>query len=863
MKPLYSRLLRLALVGVVGSALFLSFALACAFVYVAPALPTAENMHSVELAVPLRVYSRSGALVSQIGEQRRIPVTFEEIPPLVWKAVLASEDDRFFEHHGIDWIGVMRAVVMNVATASAGQGASTITQQAARNMFLSLDKTARRKLSEVFVTYRMERDFTKEQILATYLNVVPFGQRAYGIAAAAETYYGKRLDELTVAQAATLAGIIQRPSRQNPVTDPKAAASRRAYVLRRMRELGDIDEATAAAAAAEPSATRRFGPLSQVEAPYVAEMVRQEVVRRYGEAAVNAGYKVFTTLDDRLQTAADRALAIGLMEYDKRHGYRGAIAKVKVPAGASPDQLAALMSKQEAAGLLQPAVVTKVADTSATVHIRFGGDATIRWEGLSWARPAVRGGVGAAVRKAADVVAVGDVVFVVTDQRGTALLGQLPEAQSALVALDPSDGAIVSLVGGFDFYRNKFNRVTQARRQPGSGFKPFLYSAALENGFTPATVVLDMPPVLERSADQEENWRPENSSKDFGGPTRLREALVHSRNLVSIRVLQSVGPDAVLAHAAKFGFKTDAFPRTLSLALGTQMVSPLEMATGFTVFANGGFKVDPYFITRIEDSSGKVLFQAEPKIACPACEQAASYPVLAVDAAPVEGAAPAGSGTPAAGDAGAASAVVAAPAAMPRVFGDDAPEPLRKLASLQGGIGYLPASRIAPRVLSPQNAWLMNSMMHDVAMRGTAIRTKALGRDDLAGKTGTNGERDLWFNGFNGRIVASVWVGYDDERPLGESEQGGTAAVPIWMHYMREALRGVPSSTMPRPGGLIDLKVNALTGVLADPGDPNAVYETFMLEHQPRGAEPGDPGYAPANSDPSKPADKGSTEPIF
>jgi penicillin-binding protein 1A len=855
-------LLRLALVAVGGLTLFLCFALACAFVYVAPALPTAENMHSVELAVPLRVYSRSGALVSQIGEQRRIPVTFEEVPPLVWKAVLASEDDRFFEHHGIDWMGVLRAVVMNVATASAGQGASTITQQAARNMFLSLDKTARRKLSEVFVTYRMERDFTKEQILATYLNVVPFGQRAYGIAAAAETYYGKRLDELTVAQAATLAGIIQRPSRQNPVTDPKAAAARRAYVLRRMRELGDIDEATAAAAAAEPAATRRYGPLSDVEAPYVAEMVRQEVVRRYGEAAVNAGYKVFTTLDDRLQTAANRALAIGLMEYDKRHGYRGAIAKVKVPTGASPDQLDALLSKQEAAGLLQPAVVTKVADTSATVHIRFGGDATIRWEGLSWARRAVRGGVGAAVRKAADVVAVGDVVFVVTDQRGNALLGQLPQAQSALVALDPGDGAIVSLVGGFDFYRNKFNRVTQARRQPGSGFKPFLYSAALENGFTPATVVLDMPPVLERSSDQEENWRPENSSKDFGGPTRLREALVRSRNLVSIRVLQSVGPDAVLAHAEKFGFKTDSFPRTLSLALGTQVVSPLEMATGFTVFANGGFKVDPYFISRIEDSSGKVLYQAEPKIACPACEQAASYPVLATEAAPPE-AAPADGAAPATGDAAAATAVVAAPVEVPRVFGDDAPEPLRRLASLQGGIGYLPASRIAPRVLSPQNTWLMNSMLHDVAMRGTAQRTKALGRDDLAGKTGTNGERDLWFNGFNSRIVASVWVGYDDERPLGESEQGGTAAVPIWMHYMREALRGVPSSTMPRPGGLIDLKVNALTGALASPGDPNAVYETFMLDHQPRAPEPGDPGYSPANGDPGRPADKGSAEPIF
>ena len=858
MKPLYSRLLRFALVAVAALVLSLSFALACAFVYVAPALPTAENMHSVELAVPLRVYSRSGALVSQIGEQRRIPVTFEEVPPLVWKAVLASEDDRFFEHHGIDWMGVLRAVVMNVATAGKGQGGSTISQQAARNMFLSLDKTARRKLQEVFVTYRMERDFTKEQILATYLNVVPFGQRAYGIAAAAETYYGKRLDELTVAQAATLAGIIQRPSRQNPVTDPKAAAARRAYVLRRMLELGDIDEATAAAAAAEPSATRRYGPLSDVEAPYVAEMVRQEIVRRYGEAAVNAGYKVITTLDERLQTAANRALALGLMEYDRRHGYRGAIAKVKVPQGASPEQLDELLSKQESAGLLQPAVVTKVADTSATVHIRFGGSAVIRWEGLSWARPATRSGAGAAPRKAADVLSVGDVVFVVTDQRGAALLAQLPEAQSALVAMDPADGAIVSLVGGFDFYRNKFNRATQARRQPGSGFKPFLYSAALDNGFTPATVILDMPPVLDRSDDQEENWRPENSSKDFGGPTRLREALVRSRNLVSIRVLQGVGPEAVLKHAAKFGFKTDSFPKTLSLALGTQVVSPLEMATGFTVFANGGFKVEPYYISRIEDSSGEVLFQAEPKLACQACEQAASYPVLnpevvATEAAPAEGVA----------GADAAPAAAATPVQMPRVFGDDAPEPLRRLASLQGGIGYLPASRIAPRVLSAQNAWLMNSMMHDVAMRGTARRTTALGRDDLAGKTGTNGERDLWFNGFNGRIVASVWVGYDDERSLGEREEGGTAAVPIWMYYMREALRGVPSSTMPRPGGLIDMKVNALTGTLASPDDPEGVYETFMLENQPRMPEPGEPGYSTGSSDPNQPAEKGSAEPLF
>jgi len=854
--------------GVVGLALLAGFALACAFVYVAPALPTAETMHSVELAVPLRVYTRSGGLISQIGEQRRIPVTFDEIPPLVVHAVLASEDDRFFQHSGLDWMGVLRAVVMNVATAGAGQGGSTITQQTARNMFLTLDKTSRRKLSELFVTYRMEHDFTKEQILSTYLNLILFGQRSYGIAAAAETYYGKKLDELSVAQAATLAGIIQLPSRQNPISHPKAAEARRAYVLRRMHELGYIDEATREAAAREPVASRGFAPLVDVEAPYVAEFVRQEIVKRYGESAVNAGYKVFTTVDGRLQTAANRALRIGLVEYDRRHGYRGAVEKLKLPASASDEELDELMAGRSVVNMLQPAVVTKVDDSSATVHIRAGGNAVIRWDGMSWARPAVRGGVGAIPRKAGDVLARGDVVYVVAE-RGAALLAQLPEAQAALVAMDPRDGAIVSLVGGFNFYGNQFNRAMQARRQPGSGFKPFIYSAALENGFTPASVVLDMPPVLDRDSNAEENWRPENDGGVFGGPTRLREALVYSRNLVSIRVLQSVGVDAVLTHAAKFGFRTEAFPRTLSLALGTQVVSPLEMATGFAVFANGGYKVDSYLISRIEDSSGKVLFEAAPKIVCQVCETPPSYPLLETEtvpdaAAPKPGdvaSQPATAGDAAAGSAG-ADALMAVPGPLPASFGlDDAPAPLRKLASLQGGLGYLPSARVAPRVISPQNAWLMNSMMHDVALRGTAKRTQALKRDDLAGKTGTNGERDNWFNGFNARLVASVWVGYDDERSLGEREEGATTAIPIWMHYMREALREVPSSKMARPGGLIDLPISRVTGALASPTDPNAIYETFMIDHQPRGAEPGDAGYAPGAT-PGNTQEKGG-EPLF
>lgn len=853
MNPSLARTLRFGLVSIGGLVLLGAFALACAFVYVSPALPTAENMHSVELAVPLRVYTRSGGLISQIGEQRRIPVTYDEIPPLVVHAVLASEDDRFFQHGGLDWMGVLRAVVMNVVKGSAGQGGSTITQQTARNMFLTLDKTSRRKLSELFVTYRMEHDFTKEQILATYLNVILFGQRSYGIAAAAETYYGKRLDELTVAQAATLAGIIQLPSRQNPISHPKAAEARRSYVLRRMHELGYIDEATREAAAREPVASRGFAPLVDVEAPYVAEFVRQEIVKRYGESAVNAGYKVFTTVDGRLQTAANRALRIGLMEYDRRHGYRGPIAKLKLPPAASDEDLDEMMGDYNAVNILQPAVVTKVDDTSATVHIRAGGNAVIRWDGMSWARPAMKDGVsvGALPRKAGEILARGDVVYVVAD-RGAALLGQLPQAQAALVAMDPNDGAVVSLVGGFNFYGNQFNRATQARRQPGSGFKPFLYSAALEAGFTPASVFLDMPPVLDRNSNDEENWRPENNEKDFGGPTRLREALVKSRNLVSIRVLQAVGIDPVLTHAAKFGFHTETFPHTLSLALGTQVVSPLEMATGFSVFANGGYKVDSYLISRIEDSSGKVLFEAKPKIVCQVCETAPSYPMETE--APVsadDGATPSPEG--------AETNLAAAP---PPAYGlDDAPAPLRKLASLQGGLGYLPSERVAPRVLSAQNAWLMDSMMHDVAVRGTARRTQALGRDDLAGKTGTNGKRDNWFNGFNGRLVTSVWVGFDDERSLGEGEEGSRTAVPIWMHYMREALKSVPSSTMARPGGIIDLKISPTTGALVSAADPNGIYEHFMVEHQPQGTLAGDTG-APGASGSGNTPEKGA-EPLF
>jgi penicillin-binding protein 1A len=859
--PSYLRWLRMAALGVCGFFLVVIFAIACSFVYLAPALPTAENMHTKELAVPLRVYTSSGGLMAQIGEERRIPVSYADIPDVVRQAVLAAEDDRFFEHSGLDWAGVTRALVTNVVSIDAtGQGGSTITQQAARNMFLTLDQTARRKLSEVFVTYRMERDFSKEQILAIYLNVALFGHRSYGIAAAAETYYNKHLDELTVGEAATLAGLLPAPSRYNPITNPKSAEVRRNYVLGRMTKLGFIDEATQAAALKERVASRGFAPKVDVDAPYVAEMGRQKVVELFGEAAVNAGYKVFTTIDGRLQAAANRAVRLGLIEYDRRHGYRGHLGKVEVPAAADARELDALLVKFDSVGVLLPAVVTKVADTSAEVHIRALGAAKINWDGLSWAQPVINknGALGPRPRKAADVVKVGDVVMVVSDRRGTALLAQLPRAQSALIALDPKDGSVVSLVGGFDFHDNKFNRVTQARRQPGSGFKPFIYSAALEDGFTPASIILDMP-ILRERGDEEENWRPENSGGGYSGPMRLRDALVHSRNLVSIRILRSIGVDAAIDHAAKFGFRKDAMPRYDSLALGVQSVSPMEMATGYATFANGGFKVDWYLISRIEDSSGKVVFEAKPKIACAECEQQAVSPLLetvaveetvaAEPAVVVDGAALPAEGT----------AVVATP---PRLLlrDVDAPPALREMARTQGGLGYLPADRLAPRVLSAQNAWLMSDIMHDVTVRGTAARSRTLGRDDLAGKTGTSQEsRDSWFNGFNSQLVASVWVGFDDDKSLGNTEDGSRIALPIWIHYMREALRNVPPARMERPGGLIDLRVSTTTGALADPTDPNAVYETFMLQHQPRMAQPGDVGIGGEGGG----AGGGGGEPIF
>ncbi len=844
MKRYSSPLLRRA--AAIGGLLLLGglFGGACGYVYVAPSLPSAEAMRNVEFQVPLRVYTRSGGLVSQIGEQRRVPVTFDDIPERVRQAVLAAEDDRFFEHSGIDWAGVLRAVVVNLVSADRAQGASTITMQAARNSFLTLDKTWRRKLQEVYVTLRMESELSKEEILATYLNVIFFGQRSYGVAAAAETYFGKALADLDVAEAATLAGIIQVPSRYNPIANPDMARTRRAYVLRRMVQLGHIDEEQAKAANAAPMVSRNHAPRVDVEAPYVAELARLEVVRRFGPAAVNHGYKVYTTVDGRLQAAANRALRVGLVQYDRRRGYRGPLAQIALAADAGRPEFEAALDGHDPVGMLQPAVVTAVAERTVTVHVAGLGPARIDWTGLSWARRVRNGMAGANPKRAADVAARGDIVLVVVDDAGNAQLAQVPEAQAALVALDPEDGAIVSMVGGFDYYTKQFNRVTQARRQPGSGFKPFLYSAALDHGLTPASIILDTPIVVD-DPSSEGGWRPENSGGEFGGPTRLREALVQSRNLVSIRILRDMGPGPVIEHASRFGFEPANLPRNLTLALGTLPATPLDMATGFATFANGGYKVAPYLIDRIVSPTGEVLYEAAPQVVCRSCEETRPADTASTDDEAGE-AAEAGTGPAQVEEAaaqGETPLLQLPPAprwpspelAAARVAG--APPALQALSAVQGGNGYLPAGRIAPRVISAQNAWLMTDFMSDVIRRGTGRRALALGRNDLAGKTGTtNDARDTWFNGFNADLVATVWVGYDEERPLGEGEEGARTAVPIWVNFMREALRQVPDHRHARPPGLIDLPVSASTGQWSPQEGGDTLVETFMVTQLPPGA---------------------------
>lgn len=794
------KLLRWALFALFGALVVGLVSLSGVYLYFVPDLPSVESLKKIHLQVPLRIYTRQGELIAEFGEKRRNPKRFADIPDLAIKAVLAAEDDRFFSHPGVDWHGLVRAAWTVLITGEKRQGGSTITMQVARNFFLSPKKTYERKIREILLAIRIEHNLTKEEILELYLNKIYFGNRAYGLGAAAEVYYGRDLSDLDLAQIAMLAGLPKAPSRFNPVADPDRAVLRRNnYVLKRMHDLGYITAPQYQEALAKPITAKVHAPDIVVQANYVAEMARAYLIQQYGEDAYTAGLKVYTTIKADHQRAAQSALRDALNTYDRRHGYRGPEGHLDVPENNEQDW-DTVLSETPKVGWLSAAIVSAASDTDITVYIGRGEEIIIPFDNMKWARSYIdENHRGPIVQKPADILTVGDIIRVAQDDKGNWHLFQSPAVEGAFVAMNPSDGAILALVGGYDFFRSKFNRAAQAKRQPGSSFKPILYTAALEAGFTPASLINDAPIVFS-DPSLEADWRPENYSGKFYGPTRMREALVMSRNLVSIRLLRAVGVNRMITVAERFGFRRDQLPNNLSLALGSGSATPIDMVTAFATFANGGFKIEPYLIDRVEGFDGRILEAAQPVIACPQC------PVTPPEAKTDSG-----------------IDIDAIPATEPV---NPENESIDEYDTDQ--------VRYAERVLSPQVHYLITSMMRDVARRGTARRTRSLKRDDLAGKTGTtNDQVDAWFSGFNRQLVATAWVGFDRLTSLGNRETGGRAALPVWMSFMKEALKDSPEQWFPQPPGLVTVRIDPETGATARPGQPNAIEELFLAGHTP------------------------------
>ena len=795
--------------------------LAGGYLYLNPQVPAASTYQNYRHEAPLRIYSADGALLGEFGERRLIPVRLEDVPMDFRNALVNTEDKRFYEHGGIDTISLANdAIRLLLNPSGVRTGASTITMQLAKNVSLSLEQTFIRKFKEMMLAIKIEQELTKDEILELYINIAPFGKRAYGAQAAAYTYYGKPLDELEVAQLAMLAGIPKRPEAGNPVNGPEWALRRRNLVLRRMFEQGSIDRPAYEAARDAPITAEVYQREIDLPAPYVAEVARRELEDRYGADIYHLGYEVFTTVDSGQQGSAIRALRRGLIDYDRRHGYRGPEDRVETdvdvemlaafeaartfaeseslaeleagedigletPADESPATLTdprapaylAAMEDIAPSGDLLPAVVSRVGEKTFVALTGDGVEAVVEWEAMRWARPYIDADTaGPSPRQAADIVAVGDLIRVQMFE-GAWRLAQIPEIEGAIVALRPRDGAVIALSGGFDFARSQYNHALQAARQPGSGFKPFVYSAALANGVTPASIFVDAPLVFD-DATLEQSYRPRNDNSQFSGPMPLRRALYRSVNLVSIRVLLEVGVGATLDHVSRFGFDTRDFPRNVQLAIGggTMAVTPITMARAYAMVANGGYAVEPHVVDRMNTQTGEVVFEPRYPEVCVDCEERAE-------------------------DEGGAEL-------------DD------RIPALQA--------------VDDRNTFILHSMLKDVVKRGTGRRALELDRGDLAGKTGTtNDAADTWFNGFTEDIATTVWVGFDDYRPVGRNEYGSTTPLSIWIEFMRDALAGRPEKTRSQPEGVITMKIDPATGRAAPPAQKGAIFEYFLEEFTP------------------------------
>ena len=803
------------------------------YFYVKPELPDVATLKDVELQTPMQVFSRDGKLISQFGEKRRIPVTYDEIPQHLIEALIATEDSRFYDHPGIDPIGITRAAVVVALSGSAKQGASTITQQLARNFFLSNEKKIMRKIKEIFIAIHIEQLLSKEEIMELYVNKIFLGHRSYGFGAAARVYFGKDLPELTLSEIATLAGMPKAPSTMNPIYSIERATHRRNVVLRRMLDEKYITQAEFDEARSETLISKYHGAEIELSAPYVAEVARAWMVERYGEAAYTSGMKVYTTVDSKLQKAANQAAIKNLLGYDERHGYRGAEKVLWQTAQSAWDQeqIVKHLKSQPTYGDLVPAVVTAVDSKSAQVWVKNQGEGTIEWQGMNWARKFLTDNrQGPAPSQAKEILAVGEQVWVrheaitgdevseePTEESAEAKsetpvewrLSQVPNANTAFVAMNPNNGAVLSMVGGFNFVHNKFNRATQSIRQVGSGIKPFIYSAAIDKGLTLASLINDAP-INQWDKSQGTAWRPKNSPPTYVGPTRLRIGLAQSKNVMAVRVLREVGLDDTRNYLTRFGFDIDEVPRSETIALGAGSLTPMKVAQGYSVFANGGYYVEPFYISRIETPFGETEFEATPKVVCKDnCDHKVATDPMADEFAEQD---------------------------------------------VDAKVQY------APQVISEQNAFLVREMMYSniwgggdwsagTGWNGTGWRAQPLKRRDIGGKTGTtNDSKDTWYSGYGPGMVATVWVGFDNHnRNLGRTkansnlgksqitgaEAGAKTAEPAWVDFMGTALAGVPAERKEIPENIVRVRIDRETGLLTNKFDSSSMFEYFEKGTEP------------------------------
>ncbi len=811
------------------------------YFYLKPELPSMEALRDIRFQIPLRVYTQDEKLIAEFGEKRRTPIKYNEVPDKFVKAVLAAEDSDFFKHSGVDIKGLTRAVKLMVQNKGSikGGGGSTITMQLTRALFLNKERKFKRKFKEIILAIQLENELTKEEILELYLNEIYLGKRAYGIQAAAQVYYNKKIDELSLAQLAMIAGLPKAPAANNPVNNPERALERRNWILGRMLELNFITKEQHLEATLEPLTEKDYGQANEISAPYVAEMIRKELFDQFGESIYTEGYKAYATIHSNTQLAANKALELGVHQYDERHGYRGVIKHVELEALAtladnfsqqkhqipelqktlalrnlttqkahetySEEQaellfirnllsqlnidFSAYFKQIPASANLHSALTLLVDDESASSILLLENGTLVKAsaENILWAAPFVtRNTVGKVPEKISQVLKSGDVVYLRRNQPDSWRLAQIPEVQSAIIALDPQNGAVLALVGGYDHNDSKFNRAVQGGRQAGSSFKPFIYTKALESGFTAASIVNDAPVVFEDSA-LEGKWKPGNSGGRFYGPMRFRQALYLSRNLVSIRILSTLGVQPTIDSMERFGFEKNQLPANLSLSLGSASLNPMQVATGFSSFANGGYKISPYILDELRDSQDHIIFKANPATVCRQCDAA-----------------------------------------------EDS-ENSESISESKSGSESEQTPIYAPRIMEERVAYIMDSILADVITKGTGRRAMSMKRNDLRGKTGTtNDQFDAWFTGYNGDIVTSVWIGFDEPQTLGRGEFGATAALPIWLSFMETALQGKEEKVLPRPDKLVTVKINSKTGEAAKPGEPDAIFEIFRAEFAPK-----------------------------